>query len=91
MNRPELVNPVSAVTGDRKSVTAQVIDASTDFVGSALAKGDTVQLIGFCLFGVVARAARTGRNPSTGEAIQIPAAKTVSFTAGKAFKERVNG
>jgi DNA-binding protein HU-beta len=91
MNKQELIDAVSAVTGDSKSATAQTIDAFTEIVGSALAKGDTVQLIGFGSFGVGARAARTGRNPATGEAIQIAAAKTVKFTAGKAFKERVNG
>ena len=90
MNNQELIDAVSAITGDNKSATAQVIDAFTEIVGSALAKGDTVRLIRFGSFSVGARAARTGRNPVTGEAIQIPAAKTVRFTAGKAFKERVN-
>ncbi|EIM94543.1 HU family DNA-binding protein [Paraburkholderia hospita] len=90
MNKQELIDAVSAVTGDSKSATAQVIDAFTEIVGAALAKGDTVQLIGFGSFGVGARAARTGRNPATGEAMQIAAAKTIKFTAGKAFKERVN-
>jgi DNA-binding protein HU-beta len=52
--------------------------------------GDTVQLVGFGSFSTGARAARVGRNPSTGAEIQIAAAKTVKFTAGKAFKEAVN-
>ncbi|AUT66326.1 HU family DNA-binding protein [Paraburkholderia terrae] len=90
MNKQELIDAVSAVTGDSKSATVQVIDAFTEIVGAALAKGDTVQLIGFGSFGVGGRAARTGRNPATGEAMQIAAAKTIKFTAGKAFKERVN-
>jgi DNA-binding protein HU-beta len=54
-------------------------------------KGDTVQLIGFGSFSMGARAARTGRNPATGAEIQIPAAKTGKFVAGKAFTEAVNG
>jgi len=59
-------------------------------VTSAVAQGDTVQLIGFGSFSTGARAARVGRNPSTGAEIQIAAAKTVKFTAGKSFKEVVN-
>jgi DNA-binding protein HU-beta len=90
MNKQDLIDEVSAVTGDSKSTTAQVIDAFTEIVCSALTTGDTVHLIGFGLFGVGARAARTGRNSATGETIKIPASRTVKFTAGKAFKERVN-
>ncbi|MEI6003463.1 HU family DNA-binding protein [Paraburkholderia bengalensis] len=56
-----------------------------------LTKGGTVQLVGFGSFSTGVRSARTGRNPSTGETITIPAAKTVKFTAGKPFKEAVNG
>jgi DNA-binding protein HU-beta len=55
-----------------------------------VAAGDTVQLIGFGSFGTGERAARTGRNPQTGEAIDIAAAKTVKYTAGKVFKDAVN-
>ncbi|BDC45485.1 hypothetical protein PTKU15_87820 [Paraburkholderia terrae] len=57
---------------------------------AAVTRGDTVQLIGFGSFSTGARAERSGRNPSTGETITIPAAKTVKFTAGKAFKDAVN-
>jgi DNA-binding protein HU-beta len=59
-------------------------------VTKAVVGGDTVQLVGFGSFSTGARAARVGRNPSTGAEIQIAAAKTVKFTAGKAFKEAVN-
>jgi DNA-binding protein HU-beta len=55
-----------------------------------VAAGDAVQLIGFGSFGAGERAARTGRNPQTGETIEIAAAKTVKFTAGKGFKDAVN-
>ena len=56
----------------------------------AVAEGDGVQLVGFGTFSTGQRAARTGRNPRTGETLQIAAAKTVKFTAGKAFKDSVN-
>jgi DNA-binding protein HU-beta len=59
-------------------------------VTKAVVGGDKVQLVGFGSFSTGARAARVGRNPSTGAEIQIAAAKTVKFTAGKAFKEAVN-
>lgn len=78
MNKQELIDAVSAVTGDSKSATAQVIDAFTEIVDAALAKDDTVQLIGFGSFGVGARAARPGRNLATAEAMHIAAAKTSS-------------
>jgi DNA-binding protein HU-beta len=59
-------------------------------VTNAAVKGDPVQLIGFGSFSAGARAARTGRNPKTGEALQIAASTTVKFTAGKLFKDAVN-
>lgn len=59
-------------------------------VGDTLAKGDQVSLVGFGTFLVREREARTGRNPRTGESIQIAASKTPSFKAGKALKDRVN-
>jgi DNA-binding protein HU-beta len=59
-------------------------------VTAEVTKGGTVQLVGFGSFSTGARAARVGRNPATGEEIQIAAAKTVKFTAGKAFKDAVN-
>jgi len=58
--------------------------------GRLIRRSDTVQLVGFGSFSTGARAERSGRNPSTGETITIPAAKTVKFTAGKAFKDAVN-
>jgi DNA-binding protein HU-beta len=90
MNKQELIDAVAAVTGESKAGTASAIDAFIDVVTQTLAKGDTVQLIGFGAFATGARAARAGRNPATGEAIQIAAATTVKFTAGKAFKDLVN-
>ncbi|MGX7006046.1 HU family DNA-binding protein [Caballeronia sp. KNU42] len=91
MNKQELIDAVASSTGTSKSATGEAIDALIGTITTALVKGDIVQLIGFGSFGVGARAARNGRNPATGEELKIPAAKTVKFTAGKAFKDAVNG
>ncbi|SOE86842.1 nucleoid DNA-binding protein [Burkholderia sp. YR290] len=90
MNRHELIDAVAVATGGSKTSTAEAIDAILEAVTAAVIRGETVQLIGFGSFSTGARAERAGRNPSTGEAITIPAAKTVRFTAGKAFKDAVN-
>ena len=91
MNKPELVDAVAAKTGESKASTAELIDGLLEVITGEVTKGQTVQLIGFGSFSTGARAARVGRNPATGAKIQIPAAKTVKFTAGKAFKDAVNG
>jgi DNA-binding protein HU-beta len=90
MNKQELVDAVAAKTGDSKVATGETLDAVIATITAAVTKGDTVQLIGFGAFSTGARAARVGRNPATGAEIQIPAARTVKFTAGKAFKDAVN-
>jgi DNA-binding protein HU-beta len=90
MNKQELIDAVAASTGDSKASVGATIDAIVEAVTAAVTRGDTVQLIGFGSFSTGARAARVGRNPATGAEIQIPAAKTVKFTAGKAFKDAVN-
>jgi DNA-binding protein HU-beta len=77
-------------SGITKSAAAETIDAFLATVTNAVVKGDVIQLIGFGSFSTGARAARVGRNPKTGEALQIAASKTVKFTAGKAFKDAVN-
>jgi DNA-binding protein HU-beta len=91
MNKTELIDAVAAAAGATKSQTAEAVDALIAVVKEAVANGDTVQLIGFGSFSSGKRAAREGRNPKTGETIKIAAAKTVKFTAGKAFKDTVNG
>ncbi|KAA1009752.1 HU family DNA-binding protein [Paraburkholderia panacisoli] len=91
MNKQELVDAVAAKTGGSKVDTGETLDALIGAITAAVTKGDTVQLIGFGSFSSGARAARVGRNPATGAEIQIAAAKTVKFTAGKAFKDAVNG
>jgi DNA-binding protein HU-beta len=90
MNKQELLDAIALAVGTSKSATAETIDAFVAFVTQAVAEGDGVQLVGFGAFSAGQRAARTGRNPRTGETIQIAAAKTVKFTAGKAFKDVVN-
>ena len=84
------MDAVATATGQSKAAAAETIDAFIGTVTKAVTKGDAVQLIGFGSFSTGARAARVGRNPSTGADMQIPAAKTVKFTAGKAFKDAVN-
>lgn len=90
MNKQELIDAVAAATGGSKVATGETIDAVIAAITGELTKGNTVQLIGFGSFSTGARAARAGRNPATGAEIQIAAAKTVKFTAGKAFNDAVN-
>ncbi|CAD6561182.1 HU family DNA-binding protein [Paraburkholderia sabiae] len=91
MNKQELIDAVAAGTGESKSSTGEALDAIIAAITAEVTKGGTVQLIGFGSFSTGSRAARVGRNPATGDEIQIAAAKTVKFTAGKAFKDAVNG
>src|SRR6202158_2714100 len=90
MNKQELIDAVASEVGIAKSAAAETIDAFLAAVTNAVVKGDAVQLIGFGSFSTGARAARAGRNPKTGEALQIAASTTVKFTAGKGFKDAVN-
>ncbi len=90
MNKQELVDAIALAVGTSKAAAAETVDAFVKVVTQAVADGDGVQLVGFGTFSTGQRAARTGRNPKTGETLQIAAAKTVKFTAGKAFKDSVN-
>ncbi|MFM0372794.1 HU family DNA-binding protein [Paraburkholderia aspalathi] len=90
MNKQQLTDAVADRTGDSNAATGDVIDAVLAAIMRALTDGGAVQLVGFGSFSTGQRAARTGRNPSTGAEIQIAAARTVKFTAGKAFKDAVN-
>jgi DNA-binding protein HU-beta len=90
MNKTELIAHIAFNTDISKAAAARVLDATTKAITSTLKKGGTVSLVGFGSFSVSKRAARTGRNPSTGEAIKIKAAKVPKFTAGKALKEALN-
>ena len=89
MNKTELVAAVVEATGVSKKDAAAVIDATFDSIKGAMVKGDKVQLIGFGTFEVKERAARTGHNPKTGEAIEIAASKIPAFKAGAALKNAV--
>ena len=91
MNKTDLVNVVAAETEIAKKDVDAVITATLDAIANALKEGDKVQLIGFGNFEVKDVAAREGRNPITGEAIQIEASKKPSFSASKVLKTLVNG
>lgn len=89
MNKTELVAAVAAKAELSKKDAEAAVKAVIDSVTEALADGDKVALVGFGTFEVKARAARTGKNPRTGEAISIPASKVPSFKAGAALKNAV--
>ena len=90
MNKNDLVDAVAERTGLAKSDAARAVEAVLGTVTETLQKGDQVALSGFGTFVAKARAARTGRNPRTGEAIAIPASRVPSFKAGKALKDALN-
>ena len=90
MNKGELIEAVANATGATKADAGRAIDATVESITGALKKGDTVTLIGFGTFKTAKRAARTGRNPQTGAALQIPARTEPSFKAGAALKAAVN-
>jgi len=89
MNKADLISKISANSGLSKKDSEKALAATIDAITDALKAGDKVQLVGFGIFDVKDRAARTGRNPKTKEAIQIPASRTPQFKAGKAFKDAV--
>lgn len=89
MTKTDLINSVASRTSMTKADSDKSINALLDSVRSALAKGEKVTLTGFGTFEVRKRAARTGRNPRTGQVISIPATKTPAFRAGKGLKEAV--
>lgn len=90
MTKPELVSAMSEKIGVSKKDAAASIDAFVEIISDVLKHGDKLQLVGFGTFEVSERAARTGRNPQTGEDIKIPAAKIPKFKAGAALKNAVN-
>ncbi len=90
MNKSDLVAAIAQTSNLTKADAARALDAMTGAITSALASDDNVAITGFGSFVVRDRAARTGRNPQTGEAIQIKASKVPAFKAGKLLKESVN-
>jgi DNA-binding protein HU-beta len=91
MNKNELVSAVGAAAGLSSSDAAKAVDSVFDEITRALKAGDTVQMTGFGSFSVAHRAARQGRNPRTGDTIQIAASEQPKFKAGKGLKDAVNG
>ena len=90
MNKSELVQAVADAADIPKATAAKSIDATIESIKDALAEGDSVTLIGFGTFTVRERAARVGRNPRTGERLDIKAANVPVFKPGKALKDAVN-
>ncbi len=87
MNKSELIEAIAQNADISKAAAGKALDGMIEAVTSALKSGDTVTLVGFGTFYVGERAERNGRNPKTGEALVIPAAKTPKFRAGKALKD----
>ncbi|CAL8481744.1 HU family DNA-binding protein [Caballeronia sp. S22] len=90
MTKQELIDAVAGKVEMSKSAIEETISTIMKTISQEVAAGNVVQLVGFGSFSSGERAARTGRNPQTGETIEIAAAKTVKFSAGKAFKDAVN-
>jgi len=90
VNKNELVAAVSDTTDLSKADATKAVDAVFDAITDCLKSGDDVRLVGFGTFTVAERAATEGRNPRTGETIQIPASKQPKFKAGKGLKDAVN-
>lgn len=90
VNKSELIDEISEAAGISKAAAARALDATTAAITDSLKKGDDVTLIGFGTFYLGKREARTGRNPRTGAEINIPAANSPKFRAGKALKDAVN-
>lgn len=91
MNKSELVDAVAAATDGTKADAQASVDAVLDSITASLEKGDRVALTGFGTFEVRQRAARTARNPQTGETINVKATKVPAFKAGKGLKDAVAG
>jgi DNA-binding protein HU-beta len=90
LNKSELVDHVAESADIPKATAARAVDAAIEGITGSLSDGESVALVGFGTFLVRERAARAGRNPKTGEAIQIAAAKVPAFKAGKALKDALN-
>ncbi len=89
MNKAELISATAEKAGMSKKDSEKVINALIETITDTMKKGDKVQLVGFGVFEVKNRPARTGRNPRTKEQIEIPASKIPLFKAGKALKDAI--
>ena len=90
MNKSELIDSIADAADVSKASAGRALDATIDAIKKAMKKGDMVTLVGFGTFYISKRAARTGRNPRTGDAIKIKAAKVPKFRAGKGLKDAIN-
>ena len=90
MNKAELIDSVASAADLSKADAGRAVDAIVNSVTGALKRGEQVSVVGFGTFSVKHRAARAGRNPRTGETIQIAASNVPGFKAGKALKDAVN-
>jgi DNA-binding protein HU-beta len=90
MNKADFIGAVADASELTKADAGRAVDAVIEVIRKALKKGDSVSLVGFGTFAVRKRAARTGRNPRTGDTIKIKASKNPTFKAGKALKDAVN-
>ena len=90
MNKSDLVDAIADSAGLSKADAGRAVDSFVGTITGALQSGQAVSLVGFGTFSVRDRAARTGRNPRTGDTIQIAASKNPAFKAGKALKDAVN-
>ena len=91
MNKSELIDAMAERSGLTKADTTKALNSFIEAVSDTMKAGDDVVLVGFVTFSVKERAARTGRNPKTGETLEIAASKVPSFKAGKGLKDAVNG
>ena len=91
MNKSQLIDAVVAKGGLKKKDAEAAVNVVTATIAEALKNGEKVQLVGFGTFEVKERSARTGRNPKTGETIEVPASKHPTFSASKALKDCLNG
>ena len=91
MNKADLVNSVSAQTGETKTVVSSIVDATIKTIVDSVVDGKKVSILGFGSFEPRDRSARQGLNPKTGEKIAIPAKRVPTFSAGKLFKDKVQG
>ena len=89
MNKTELIEQIAAQADISKAAAGRALDGAIEAVKASLKKGQPVTLVGFGTFSVKERAARTGRNPKTGEELQIKASKVPSFKPGKGLKDSV--
>ena len=90
MNKADLVNEISRRTGLTKSKSSEVIDSITESIQDSLTRGEKVTLVGFGTFDTITRKARKGRNPKTGEELNIPEKRAARFKAGSGLSNVVN-